>query len=185
MAPKRNTENSTAASTSLSTVGLTDNDMKLLDIIFKNSARASKPNPMITLDEVAQELGLKSAKVVQDRYRQILNKVGWFVTDAAPTAGDRTPKKTPVGRKQKAVAEADDEDDEDNETDEANETEQPALKKRKTTKKAVKEENGAGGGGAKKEPANKRQTSKKTAKAKADKDAIKEETGDDSDKTQV
>ncbi|KAK6078083.1 hypothetical protein SCUP234_06457 [Seiridium cupressi] len=128
MPPKKKTEDGAgaAAFTGPQSVGLTENDLKLLDSIFKNCSTDSKPKPSISLDEVAQQLGLKSAKVVTDRYRQICNKVGWFVGE--PSAATPGPKKAPASRKKVAAAEAEADDDI---------TETP-IKKRKVTKKATK-----------------------------------------------
>ncbi|KAK9426769.1 putative Myb-like domain-containing protein [Seiridium unicorne] len=128
MPPKKKTEDGagTAAVTGPQSVGLTENDLKLLDSIFKNCSTDTKPKPSISLDEVAQQLGLKSAKVVTDRYRQICNKVGWFVGE--PTAATPGPKKAPASRKKVAAAEAEVDDD----------TTETPTKKRKVTKKATK-----------------------------------------------
>lgn len=75
MAPKKSSESGGAAAAPGAGLGLTDNDLKLLDAIFKSAARTSKPNPLCSLEDIAQELGMKSGKVVTDRYRQIVGTI--------------------------------------------------------------------------------------------------------------
>lgn len=128
MPPKKNTE--TAAEGGAHGIEFTAGEMKLLDAIFKKCSADAKPKPNAEFEDIAQEIGMKNGKVVSDRYRQILNKFGWFLVEG-PSSGVAA-KKTPGSRKKKAApvtgANIDDE--------EATLEETP-TKKRKVTKMSV------------------------------------------------
>ncbi|KAI0008456.1 hypothetical protein F4779DRAFT_641821 [Xylariaceae sp. FL0662B] len=108
MAPKKDTQPTNGSAENDGGVPLTSPEFNLLDAVLKHAAM----KPDVNWGAVAETAHFAGAKSARDRFRQVCKKHNWFegaeatpVSDAATTAPDATPKKSPAKRARKAKSE--------------------------------------------------------------------------------
>ncbi|KAL7621038.1 hypothetical protein AAE478_008350 [Parahypoxylon ruwenzoriense] len=128
--PPKKSDVTAASSGEDGAIALTPGDVKMIDVVLKNSGPASKPNGA-NWTKIVEQLELKDAKSAKERFRQVCKKYQWFESEeASPGAAAAPPsKKRAAPRRTAKDAEG---------ADDADDVEGPPAKKRKANGTPVK-----------------------------------------------